>query len=115
MALIKRGDTHPPLEIEVLRSNGSPLDLTAAESIHLILKERGVFQGEPTVYIIGPLEIVDAPNGKVKHYWTDAEVADVKNYDVEIEIYWAEGGKQTVPTVGFEELVVAPDLDDAEI
>jgi hypothetical protein len=90
---IKRGDTWGPLEA-VLEDRNGPIDLTTASKVKMLMKSS-------TLSITtGPLTIPEqhgANKGKVEYDWEEGDLSIVGTYNVEFEIEWESGRKQTVP------------------
>lgn len=102
-AVIKRGDTAPPLTA-VLSSNGAPLDLTAASAVRLIIA------ADSGSLVLGPISIDDAAGGEVSYEWSPGDTDTAGEYRVEFEIVWGDGTVQTVPSAGYGALTIMEDL-----
>jgi hypothetical protein len=102
---IKRYDTAPPLTAS-LAVNGQPLDLTNATSVKLIMKSAGAL-------VTGTCTIVDAVDGGIKYVWAGGDTAVSGTYQVEFQVTWNDGTKQTLPNDSYDTVTVMDDLDNA--
>ncbi len=58
----------------------------------------------------GACSITDADTGEVTYTWAAGDTASSGTYDLEFEITWADGGVETVPSSGYETVVIEDDL-----
>lgn len=108
---IKRNDTAPALGPFVLRdADGNAVDTTGATSVKVTVKTVGgavKFSAECT-----PL---DAAQGRYQYEWdpdgSDTDVAG--DYEWQVQVSFANGRKQTFPTLGSMTLRIDPDADAA--
>lgn len=106
---IKRGDTDPAFET-TLTNGPVPLDLSAASSVRLIVKQ----DGASLPIVDQPMTIVlPATSGVVSYQWQTNDTAVAGRYALEIEITWPGNRRRTVPTPGRDELVIEQDLGGA--
>ena len=102
----KQGDTLPAFRAQ-LRDvvNGVEVakDLTLATSAKLLLRGPATLSAALTI---------EAPptGGWVNRPWGVNDLATIGNYDVEVEVTWSGGGKQTFPPHGYGLIVVTDDL-----
>lgn len=107
---IKQNDTWPPLTSTLRGDGGVAIDLTEASQVRILLKS------ETLTIKTGPVDIIDAPNGKISYEWEGASGEDPADtafpgtYQMEFEITWATGKVQSVPNDGYKELVVIEEL-----
>jgi len=90
---IKQNDTLPPLKVKLTQSDGSILDLTNA-TIKLIIS--GI--GERTMIV------EDATQGIVRYDWQATDTTKAGIYSAEVKVQYANGTRQTIPTVGTIEI-----------
>ena len=101
---MKRGDTYPPLVLVLSDENG-PVDLTAANSVTVIVKTAA----SPAMEFVGT---VTAPLvGEVTYTWAAADTDTTGDYSVEAEVDWGVDGIQTFPNAGVETLTIGDDLN----
>lgn len=99
---IKRNDTRPLLILNLIE-NGSPLDLTDADSVRAILKA-GAVVVEPAA------AVTNAATGEVTVTFEAADTSTAGTFNLEVEITWAAGEIETVPNEGYAEIIIAEDL-----
>ena len=100
---IKRGDTYPFLRL-VVSEDGFPIDLTAADTIKVIMKT------ELGAALVFTADTYDAVNGGIEYEWLSGDTDTSGEYNLEVEIEWAAGGFQTVPNSGYDLLTIEDDL-----
>jgi len=109
---IKQGDTWPPVRGRAATEADGTVDLTAADSMKLIIKH----QTSPTILEVVPVAIDPGTNDGFnwQYTWADGDTDELGTYDVELEVTWNSGTTppevQTFPNEGFVELAVVPDL-----
>lgn len=106
---LKRNDTYPPLVATLIDANGV-INLTSAASVKFIMK--GI---ATNTLVQNPCTIIDAVNGKVQYNWGASDAAVPDTYNMEFQITWGGGGKQTVPNAAAQnpQVLVDADLDNA--
>src|SRR3954452_10697560 len=87
---IKRGDLEPPLEIDCTR-DGQPVDLTGAETVHVILRPRAFGATSLRRAATGDAD------GLVTMPWQSGDTAVVGLMDGEVEAAWVTGRPETFP------------------
>jgi hypothetical protein len=100
---IKRHDTARTI-VDRLMVGAVPLDLSGCT---VELKISGV---DSSVKFTRSATVTDAPAGRVSYALIDADVAVAGFYHLEWLVTYANGKKLTVPTVGYAELQILPDL-----
>lgn len=100
---IKKGDTYPPLTINVTE-DGDPIDLTAADAVKIILKTTA---GTALTFTA---TITNAMGGVIQYAWQAGDTAIVGSYNAEVEIEWAAGQYQTVPNDSYDSVTIMQDL-----
>lgn len=116
MAEITRGDTWPALRGKAMDSQGL-LDLTAANSVKILLKNGGeTVSGEVTP--IDPPETDPAeptgPGFNWEYVWAAEDTKTAGKYEVELEITWDDESEpkkvQSIPSGANPTLEILPDL-----
>lgn len=103
MALkIKRGDTRPGATI-YCKDGSVAADLTVASSVRLLGKLGSSL-------IIDRLVSGNADGTVVIETWEVADTATPGLLQLEVEVIWADGSKQTFPTGNYLEVEIVPDL-----
>ncbi len=103
---VKRGDSLPPAEAQLLKEDKTPLNLTDASVRFLV---RTAPRGG--VLLIGrPAVVSDIEGGKVLYAWQDGDTESPGTYVVEWEVTFLDGKKVTVPTDSYDRLIVLQDL-----
>jgi len=107
---MKRNDTWPPLSAVLTDGEDNPLDLTAADTVRILLSG-------PITIKTGPAAIVGDPkNGAVEYEWQGAEGGDPADlhtageYKGEFEVTNEDGTIFTVPNDTYFTLNVVEDL-----
>lgn len=112
---LKQHDTRPIYIAQLMENvglqNESPIDLTDAAAVHFLMRGKGV-EIEDVPKVNRPATIVTAVDGIVSYSWQPSDTDTIGEYNVEFEIIWSDGGRETVPNEGFNEVVVGLDLGD---
>lgn len=104
---IKRNDTAPVLGPFTLRdSAGNAVNLTGATSRELTVRTTG-----GAVLFSAECQVVDATAGRLSYQWAAANTATAGTYEWDVEVTYADGRKQTFPTIGYMTLDIVADLD----
>ena len=99
---MKTNDTSPILELTLLDSSGTAINLTSATAnIH-------VTDMNKTVLIDAAVTLQDASNGVVRY--TFDGTLEAGNYLFEIEVTYADSSIETFPNVGYNELIIGVGL-----
>lgn len=101
---IKRGDTLPPLVVDLAYSDGSVLDLTGATGRFLM---RRVYELD---LVIDEEIDLDAAANTATWDWANGGTEVVQHYRAEIEIAFSDGRVQTFPTIGTIAIHVVKDM-----
>jgi len=91
----KKGSTLPALEMQLVETDGTAVDLTTATGV---VFRMGITPGSPKVDAAAV--VVTASEGRVKYEWDAADVDTVGEYNGEWVITYADG-VQVVPSSGF--------------
>lgn len=104
---VKRGDTEPVLQAQLLQGNGEPLDLSGLTTVKFTMTRRG--SSTPKVNL-GTCVIDNAPLGYVSYPWTAPDVDTIGTYDAEFFVTLASGKTQRVPNHGYDTVIVSERL-----
>lgn len=103
MALkIKRGDTRPGATI-YCKNGSQPVDLTVASSVRLLGKLGSTL-------IIDRFVTGNNAGEVVIETWEVADTATTGLMQIEVEVIWADGSKQTFPNGTYMQVEIVPDL-----
>lgn len=103
---IKKGDTKPDLEVTFTQGGSA---LTEISSAIMYMRHR---QGDRTLVLDGvALEASDESSGVWKYDWQSGDTDTYGSYDVEFKLTLDDGSIVTVPTHGYERIVVGQDLE----
>lgn len=87
---IRRGDTAPPVEAQLLEDDGDPVDLS---NVHQV-----VFEMESKARTVrGKCRLIDGERGRVKYQWDPGETDVARDYDAHFIVEYQDGRKLTVP------------------
>ena len=103
---IKRGDRQPSFQVDLLDGTGAAIDLTGCSVRFLMRAARAV-----APKVAASAVIVDAAFGTVR--W-DPEAGDTDRagtYRAEWEVTLADGRLVTVPSDGYDTVLIVADLD----
>lgn len=102
---IKQNDRRPNLVVHLKNYDGTPLDLTTADSVVFTMVKN-------TTYIFTKVacNILDAPNGIVEYEWQDGDTSTLGTYLGEFEIAWTAGLTQTMPEDDYIKIIVKDEL-----
>jgi hypothetical protein len=103
---IKKGDLRPVIQA-TLRDAVGVIDLTNASGVSFVMNYPG--GGSNKVNAAGT--IVTAASGIVKYTWTGTDTDTAGTFDCEWEIDWGGGVPQTVPSEGYDRVIITEDLD----
>ena len=100
---IKRNDLRPRFRV-TLKSNGDPVDLTAATSAFFIMKT-----GSTIKVNRGAMTFIDRPAGVVEYAWSSGNTDTAGTYNCEVEVLWGTD-PQTFPSKGYFTVTIEDDL-----
>jgi hypothetical protein len=102
---IKQNDTLPALVAVLKETDGTPIDLTTATGVQLVVKKAdGTGAWKKAAAFVTP-----RTEGKVQYNWVAADTSNSGTFNAEFEIAWP-GGIQTVPNNNYFQIEVAEDL-----
>lgn len=96
----KKGSTLPALEMQLVETDGTPVDLTTATGVEFRM---GITPGSPKVDAAAI--VVTASEGRVKYEWVSGDVDTVGIYNGEWVVTF-DDGVQVVPSSGFVEVEI---------
>lgn len=96
----KKGSTLPALEMQLIETDGTPVDLTNATQVKFRM---GITPGSPKVDAVAT--VLSATQGSVKYNWAGGDVDTVGVYNGEWVVTYADG-VQVVPSSGFVEVEI---------
>jgi hypothetical protein len=105
---IKQFDTLPALELDLLRGDGVPQNLTGCTA-RFLMRLRG--QNDATVNAAAT--IVDAVNGIVRYDWVAGDTDTAGVYKGEVEVTTAGSQRVTFPSNGYITIRVLDDIANA--
>jgi hypothetical protein len=103
---IKRGDTRPSIEAQLLDENHDPRDLQNADNVTFHMER--VDTGE-TVLDASAI-ILNESEGKVLYEWQDGDTDETGRFDAEFEVSYAGGGVETFPNNNDIEVYISDDI-----
>lgn len=112
---IKENDTRPRYVVGLLDNYGQqdegPIDLTSATAVKFLMRALDAAEDEaPKVTDSTHCVITDAANGLVTYTWQSGDTDHDGDFQVEFEITWNDGGKETVPNNDYFPVTVKEDL-----
>lgn len=105
---IKAHDRLPAIQA-VLMSDGVPVDLTTASGVKFILS----LAVGSTPKVNTAATVVTAAGGVVRYDWAAVDTDTPGAYLGEWQVTWADGRKQSFPTLTYHTVNVVADLDNA--
>lgn len=103
MIKLKRNDTWPPAEAQLLDAEGNPIPLTEATVKFLMADPKG------SQKISAPAEILDEVEARVRYNWQPADTDTEGAWLAEWEITFSDGKIATVPNDGYIKVIILPD------
>lgn len=107
----KQNDTLPEYTATLVKKSHdgivTPIDLSGS-SVKFLMKS---ITKAPQTVIDNAAELVEASAGKVKYVWESGDLQTHGSYSVEWEITFGDGKILTVPSVGYDKIVVLSDLN----
>jgi hypothetical protein len=102
--IIKQHDTLPRLQATLKEADGTPIDLTDATQVYLVVSHK-----DGTPGFKNPCTIINDIGGIVQYDWESADTAVAGNYDGEFEVVWGTE-IQTVPNDKYFDVMIVADL-----
>lgn len=102
---IKKRDLRPVIQATLKDANGA-INLTNAVGVSFVMTYLG---GGAKIDAAGA--IVTPASGIVSYTWTGTDTDTAGVFDCEWEINWGGGATQTVPSDGYDRVVITDDLD----
>lgn len=104
---VKQWNTWPPINVVLSDINGY-INLTTASQVKLIMKGT---TGPSPALVTGVMTVASAGGGNVTYQFGPNDLSVADTYNVEFAVFWVSGGLETVPSNGYDQIVVAADLD----
>lgn len=105
---VKRGDVGVIFD-DTLTSNGDPIDLTDADVVFILRPLRAT---EPTVDAAAV--VLDEEAGTVRYVSADGDLDVAGLYEQEWEVRYGSGDRFTVPSGGYNHVLVLGDLNPGD-
>lgn len=102
---IKRGDTGPDLQRQLLDESGNPLNLSSAT-----VRFNMQLKGGAVAISRAAATIVNASTGIVKYSWQAGDTDTAGSYEGEFEITYPDSSVETVPNYGMIEITITADI-----
>jgi len=85
--VIKKGDTGPPLMVQCIDSNGTPVDLTGSSNLTFRMRNKrtGIIETSAVA------EYLEIANGKVQYSWTTNDTDNADEYEGEFNVTLSNG------------------------
>lgn len=103
---MKKDDLEPKYIASLRNADGTPVDLSNATSVSLIVKQQG---GAKNFKAAG--NFVDRINGVVSYTWATSNTDTVGTFQMEWEVVWPSSRPETFPNVGYDTLIIGASLD----
>lgn len=103
---IKRGDTRPSLEAQLLDENRQPRDLQSADEVRFHMKDVDT----QDVVIDSQSSVLNASEGRVVYEWSEGDTDTLGRHHAEFEIHYTSGEVETFPNGGNIEVYISEDL-----
>lgn len=103
---IKKGDTSPSLEAQLLDENNEPRTLTNVASVRFHMEDID----DESVVIDATGSVLNANEGKVVYHWNSGDTDNAGRYDAEFEVEYDNGNVETFPNSGFIDIVITDDI-----
>ena len=89
---IKKSDTRPPLNVQLLYNNGSAVDLSSST----VYFNMGALI-DRSAYTSGACVITGSTTGNCNYNWSTSDTDTVGDYWGEFEVNWGNGSIMTLP------------------
>lgn len=111
---LKQGNTRPVFTATVAENPGLPtekvIDLTEATKVYLIMRLADTVGTAAAPKIEAEMEVVEAAKGTIRYKWQPTDTDTPGTYDLEVEVQWKDGGKQTFPPKEYSSVAILPSL-----
>lgn len=106
MIYVKQGDTRPAAATQLTKGL-TAVDLTSATEVKFKMRQLR----QVDLSVDGAATITDAATGMVEYRWQASDTEDAGEYVAEWQVLWSDGSIESFPTLGYDSVVVYPDLD----
>jgi hypothetical protein len=103
---MKRNDTTPAFECTLYYPASTAVNLTTAASVRFLMTDAAT----GTLKVNRLATIVTPAAGTVRHTWQVGDTDTAGMYNIEWEVLWGDGTKQTFPDTQYLRLAIEPDL-----
>lgn len=107
--VMKRNDLLPVLETRLDR-DGSPVDLTDAVEVRLLVKRSSTIKINQTMTWDVDQTVNGGKRGIVTYAWQTGDTDTAAEYSVEYQVMWSGNRPETFPDGGYDVLQVVKDL-----
>jgi hypothetical protein len=109
--IIKRNDLLPVYRAQLLQTDPetnttTPVDLSTITSVKFLMSANAA----TTAKVASAATVDDGPNGIVSYSWISGDTNLSGTYNVEIEVTWTSGKRQTFPADSYLTVKVVDDL-----
>lgn len=104
---LKRGDTVPPLQAQLIGVDGKPVPLAVGDAVKFVMKP--LLAGSPGA-ISRTATVVDLPTGVVEYQWVDGDTDFEGVYGAEFRVTFLDGTVESFPNNEYIDVRVLPDL-----
>lgn len=102
---IKQHDTGPAFTATLTDGDGNAIDLTGAAAVLLLRRT-----GTRVLAVTGVMTITDAAAGKVRYPWAVGDTDRCGEYDLEVQVTFADAVIETYPNNAYHKLTILKDL-----
>jgi len=101
---LKQNDTEPSIQGLLLTEDGEPVDVSLA-TVRFHMRD-----ATGTVVIDEAATIINGAAGIVEYAWTASDTQTAGIFEAEFEVTYEDGGIETFPNVGYEEIIITDDI-----
>ena len=91
--VIKKGDTGPPIQVQCIDSNGTPVDLTGATGLKFRMRNKRTGVSK----INGDGIFVERSTGKIQYNWVTADTDTSDEFEAEFNMTLSNGQITSFP------------------
>lgn len=106
MFYIKKDSTNRAWEKQLVKGDGTPIDLTEAQEVRFIMKDSyGVEKINSLATAFGDLTL-----GQIQYSWVTGDTDTAGLFYAEVHILFADGKIEIAPSKGYEHIQIEEDL-----